>query len=100
MLINKLAKVKKPNLPKSKKSKLAKAKKLDFATTQTFGINVFIPKNKKIFIHLPKVFIKVLILEHFDPKHHVYIETLTSEYAISRILSQIFGSIFFGSCNQ
>ncbi len=62
----KSAKSKKPKLTKSKKSDLVKANpRTDFLT----------PKSKKAFIHLQKAFNEALILRHFDPECHIWIET-------------------------
>ena len=44
---------------------------------------------KKTFIYLQKVFTKELILEYFDPESHLWIETNTLRYTISRVLSQM-----------
>ena len=44
---------------------------------------------KKAFNHLRLVFIKALILRHFDPESHIRIETDASGYAIGGVLSQL-----------
>ena len=44
---------------------------------------------KKVFNHLRLAFIKVPILQHFDLKSHIRIETDASSYAIGKILSQL-----------
>lgn len=49
----------------------------------------FISKTCLAFIQLRKVFIKTLILYHFDSKHHNWIETDTLSHAISELLSQL-----------
>ncbi len=40
-------------------------------------------------MELRQVFIEASILNHFDPEHHISIETNISEYAIDEILSQL-----------
>ena len=44
---------------------------------------------KKAFNHLRLVFIKALILRHFDLESHIRIETNASGYAIDGVLSQL-----------
>ncbi len=76
----KSAESKKPKLTKSQKSDLAKANSgTDFLTLEA----------KKGFIHLQKAFTEAPILRHFDSKCHIRIETDTSGYAISEVLSQM-----------
>ena len=41
------------------------------------------------FIRLRQAFTEAPILHHFDPERHIWIETDTSGYAISEILSQL-----------
>ncbi len=38
---------------------------------------------------MSQAFIKALILNHFDPEHHIRIETDASDYAVGEILSQL-----------
>ncbi len=65
------------------KAETSRAKNLGQSNTFfTFGA-------KKTFIELKQAFVKVFILNHFDPKRHIYIKTDTSSYTISRILSQL-----------
>ena len=45
--------------------------------------------NKKIFNHLRPIFIKALILQHFDPECHIRIETNALSYIPSKVLSQL-----------
>lgn len=47
----------------------------------------FIIKAGLIFIKLKQVFIKVLILNNFDMKYHIYIKTNISRYIIGGILN-------------
>ena len=51
--------------------------------------NFLTPDAKKAFNHLRLVFIKALILQHFDLESHIRIETDASSYAISGVLSQL-----------
>ena len=44
---------------------------------------------KEVFNQLKPVFIKALILWHFDPECHIWIETDASSYVIERVLSQL-----------
>ena len=48
-----------------------------------------IPKARLAFTQLRKAFIKALILQHFDPKCHIWIETDVSGYAIDGVLNQL-----------
>ena len=78
------------NLAKSKKAKLTKLKKSDLLNAKAnFGTDFLTPKTKKVFIHLWNAFIEALILRHFDPKRHIWIETDASGYAIGGVLSQL-----------
>ena len=47
------------------------------------------PEARLAFTQLKKVFSKAPILQQFDPKCHIWIETDTSSYAIGRVLSQL-----------
>ena len=55
----------------------------------SFGADFFIPKASLAFTQLRKMFIKAPILYHFNPKHHIWIETDASGYVINRVLSQL-----------
>ena len=48
-----------------------------------------ISEAKLAFLRLREAFTKVPILHYFDPKHYIQIETNTSNYVISGILSQL-----------
>ena len=63
------------NLSKSKKT----VRSLDF----------FTPGAKLAFTELRQAFIKAPILHHFDPKHHIRVETDALGYAIGGVLSQL-----------
>ena len=41
------------------------------------------------FSKLKQAFIKAPILYHFDPEHHIRVETDVSGYAIGRVFSQL-----------
>ncbi len=47
------------------------------------------PGARKAFTKLRQAFVKALILNHFDPKYYIQIETDVFTYAISRILNQL-----------
>ena len=47
------------------------------------------PKARKAFIKLRQAFVKALILNHFNSKRHIRIETDASDYTIGGILSQL-----------
>ena len=49
----------------------------------------FIPKAKEVFNYLRQAFIEALILQYFDLKNHIQIETDASGYAISGVFSQL-----------
>ena len=44
---------------------------------------------RKAFTELRQTFIKAPILHHFDPKHHIWVETDASGYAIGGVFSQL-----------
>ena len=46
-------------------------------------------KIKKTFIKFRQVFIKALILNYFDLKHHIQIKTNIFKYIISEIFNQL-----------
>lgn len=79
-------------LAKSKKSDLLKFKKTNLL--KNFVINIvetdfLIFRAKKAFIYLWQTFTNILILKYFNLEYHIYIETNTLRYVISRVLSQI-----------
>ena len=51
--------------------------------------NFLTPIAKKIFNHLRLVFIKALILRHFNPESYIRIKTDVSDHAIGGVLSQL-----------
>ena len=54
-----------------------------------WAIDYLTPKAMLAFNKLRKILTKALILQHFDPKCHIRIETDVSGYAISKVLSQL-----------
>ena len=66
-------------LSKSKNSSKSKEVESSFLTSGA----------RKAFTKLRQAFIKALILHHFDPEHHIWIETDASGHAIGRVLSQL-----------
>ena len=52
-------------------------------------LTLLIPNAKKTFNHLNQMFIKALILQYFDSKSHIWIETNISNYVISKMLNQL-----------
>ena len=76
------------NLSKSKKSKNAKSGKqtrIRAMEEPTF----LTPSTREAFNQLRQTFTKAPILQHFDLKCHIWIETNTSDYAIEGVLSQL-----------
>lgn len=65
----------------------ARSKKSILAKTNFFKTDFLIFGVKKAFIHIGNVFIKALILRHFNSKHHIQIKIDFSGYAISGISS-------------
>lgn len=61
------------------KSKLTKS--------NSFGTDLFTLRAKKTFINLWKVFIKALILMHFDIEYHICIKTNALSYTIDGVIS-------------
>lgn len=59
------------NFAKSKKLNLTKSKKSNFAKTNFSKTDFLTSKTKKTFIYLQKIFIKVLILYHFELKYYI-----------------------------
>ena len=66
----------------SKSKNLSKFKKM-------VGMDFFTPRTKLAFTKLRQAFFKALILYHFDPKRHIWIETDVLGYAIGRVFSQL-----------
>ena len=63
----------------TKVQKLSKSKKTESG--------FLISKARKTFMKLRQVFIKALILHHFDPERHIRVKTDVSGYAIGGVLS-------------
>ena len=51
------------------------------------GLDYLTPDTKKTFNHILYTFIQAPIFQYFDLKWHIRIETITSSYAIGRVLS-------------
>ena len=66
----------------SKSTNLSKSKK-------TVGSDFFTPGTKLAFTELRQTFLKAPIFHHFDPEHHIWIETDISGYAIGGVFSQL-----------
>ena len=82
----KAKKVKKRLNPESRSmpeilTKVSRAKNLGKSST------FFTADARRAFTKLRQAFIKPPILNHFDPEHHIRIETDVLGYAISKILS-------------
>ena len=65
-----------------KAQKLFKSKNSSKSDFFTFGARL-------AFTKLRQAFIKALILHHFNPERHIWIETDASDYAIGGVLSQL-----------
>ena len=72
-----------------KKGQKTSKSKNSFKSKKTIGFNFFTLGARLMFTKLKQVFIKVLILHHFDLKRHIRIETNVSSYTIGRVLSQL-----------
>lgn len=73
------------NLTKSKSRNLKDGQLGNSNVIEKFKF--LISKIRKAFNHLKQVFIKVLILQYFDPKYHIRIETNISDYTIEEVLN-------------
>ena len=60
-----------------------------FTKKMSSGAGFLTPKASLPFTGLRKAFIKAPILHHFDPKHHIQIETDASSCAIGGVLYQL-----------
>ena len=69
---------------RAKKSEAARAKNLSSQSALFLTL-----KAGKTFTELRQTFVEAPILNHFDPKHHIRIETDASSYAIGGIFSQL-----------
>ncbi len=69
---------------RAEKSEASRAKNL---SSQSGSFLIF--EARKAFIELRKAFVEAPILNHFDPKRHIQIETDVSGYAIGGILNQL-----------
>ncbi len=75
----------------AKSKKWIQAKKAETSRAKNLGQSgsFLIADARRAFIELRQAFVETLILNHFNPKHHIQIETDTSGYAIGKILSQL-----------
>ena len=71
-----------------KAQKTSKSKNLS-KSQKTVGSDFLTPGAKLAFTELRQAFLKALILYHFDPERHIWIETDASSYAIGGVLSQL-----------
>ena len=76
----------KGNKIRKKVQKRFKSKNLS-KSKKTVRSDFFIPGAKLAFTKLRQIFLKALILYHFDPNRHIWIEIDVSGYAIGRVLS-------------
>ena len=60
-----------------------------FKSKKMIQSDFFTPGAKLAFAELRQMFVKALILHHFDPKYDIQIETDASGYAISGVLTQL-----------
>ena len=72
-----------------KVQKTTKSKNLSKSKNTVGSSDFLTPKAKLAFIELRQVFLKALILHHFDLERHIRIETNVSGYAIGGVLSQL-----------
>ena len=79
------------NLSMSKKSKNNKSKSSAcFLNIRATGKLIFLTLGaKEAFNRLRQAFTKALILQHFDPECHIWIETDASSYGIDGVLRQL-----------
>ena len=80
--------VKSQNLAKLGKKSSKSGNSTNFDITKTRP-KFLTPDAKIAFNRLQLTFIEALILQHFDPKYHIWIETDILSYAISGVLSQL-----------
>lgn len=71
------------------KAKYKKSPKIRTKANEASETDFFTPKAKKIFTHLQKTFIIVLILYYFNLQYYIWIKMDTSGFAISRVLKQL-----------
>ncbi len=78
--------------PKTAKSKKwIRAEKAEASRAKNLGQSglFFTADARRAFAELRQAFLEAPILNHFDPKRHIRIETDASDYAIGRVLSQL-----------
>ncbi len=69
---------------RAEKSEVFRAKNL-----KNQSRSFLIPETRKAFTKLTKAIVEAPILNHFDPKHHIWIEKDASNYIISGIFNQL-----------
>ena len=57
--------------------------------TNAGAMGYFTPKTRETFIQVRQAFTKAPILQYFDSKYHIRIETNESGYVIEGVLSQL-----------
>ena len=72
-----------------KVQKMSKSKNLSKSKKTVGSSDFLIPGVKLVFTKLRQAFLKAPIFYHFDPKHHIWIGTDASGYAIGRVFSQL-----------
>lgn len=66
-----------------------KIKRILYASNSNKRTSYSNPDTKKAFTQLRQIFTKAPILEHFDPKKHIGIETDTSSYVINWVIKEL-----------
>ena len=73
---------------KSRKNSSKSGNSSNFGATEARS-SFLTPGAKEIFNRLRLTFTRALILQHFDPECHIWIETNASNYDIGDVLSQL-----------
>ena len=71
-----------------KVQKTSKAKNLS-KSKKTVGSDFLTPGARLTFTKLRQAFVEALILHHFDPERHIWVEIYILDYAISKVFSQL-----------
>ena len=72
-----------------KSQKTSKSKNLFKSKKMIGSLDFFTPRVRLAFTKLRQVFVKALILHHFDPEHYIRIEKNVSGYVIGKVLSYL-----------
>ena len=75
--------------PPSQKLLIVNDKALNKKLSKSKNLVFLIADTRQAFTQLRQAFIKAPILSHFDPEHHIRIETDASSYAIDGVLNQL-----------